>query len=138
MSENAKQIGDGEKLEADHAPTPQEVPTSGDAAREQQKAPATQAGSSEANAPDATDSAKKLAGELNVDLSKVEGTGSNGRITVDDVKKAARPHYKMDGYETIVYVDEVGKVYRITDEGYVPPALGDMQRIRLGETVYAD
>lgn len=37
----------------------------------------------------ASDAAVKLAKELNVDLSTVEGTGSNGLITKADVQKAA-------------------------------------------------
>jgi pyruvate/2-oxoglutarate dehydrogenase complex dihydrolipoamide acyltransferase (E2) component len=38
---------------------------------------------------DATDAARREARELDVDLTQIEGTGSGGRITVDDVKKAA-------------------------------------------------
>ena len=36
-----------------------------------------------------TDAAERKAGELDVDLSTVEGTGQGGRITVGDVEKAA-------------------------------------------------
>ncbi len=39
---------------------------------------------------EATDAASRKAEELNVDLSRVEGTGRGGRITVGDVEKAAR------------------------------------------------
>jgi pyruvate/2-oxoglutarate dehydrogenase complex dihydrolipoamide acyltransferase (E2) component len=39
--------------------------------------------------PDATDAARQKADELGVDLSKVEGTGPEGRITVKDVTSAA-------------------------------------------------
>ena len=35
---------------------------------------------------DATDSARTLANENNVDLNDVEGTGTDGRVTVDDVR----------------------------------------------------
>jgi pyruvate/2-oxoglutarate dehydrogenase complex dihydrolipoamide acyltransferase (E2) component len=35
---------------------------------------------------DATDAARELANENSVDLSQVEGTGQDGRVTVDDVK----------------------------------------------------
>jgi pyruvate/2-oxoglutarate dehydrogenase complex dihydrolipoamide acyltransferase (E2) component len=38
----------------------------------------------------ATESAKRKAEELGVDLSGVEGTGSRNRVTVADVEKAAR------------------------------------------------
>jgi pyruvate/2-oxoglutarate dehydrogenase complex dihydrolipoamide acyltransferase (E2) component len=39
--------------------------------------------------PNATEAAKQKAQELGVDLSQVEGTGSEGRITVKDVTSAA-------------------------------------------------
>ena len=38
---------------------------------------------------EATDAAERKAEQLNVDLSRVEGTGQGGRITVGDVEKAA-------------------------------------------------
>jgi pyruvate/2-oxoglutarate dehydrogenase complex dihydrolipoamide acyltransferase (E2) component len=38
---------------------------------------------------DATDAARRHARELGIDLTEIEGTGSDGRITVDDVKKLA-------------------------------------------------
>lgn len=38
---------------------------------------------------EATDAARRQARELDIDLSEIEGTGSEGRITVDDVKKFA-------------------------------------------------
>jgi pyruvate/2-oxoglutarate dehydrogenase complex dihydrolipoamide acyltransferase (E2) component len=38
----------------------------------------------------ATDAAERKAEELGVDLSTVEGTGQEGRITVGDVDKAAK------------------------------------------------
>ena len=38
---------------------------------------------------EATDAARREARELDVDLTQVEGTGSEGRITVDDVRKFA-------------------------------------------------
>jgi pyruvate/2-oxoglutarate dehydrogenase complex dihydrolipoamide acyltransferase (E2) component len=38
---------------------------------------------------DATDAARRQAQELGLDLTEIEGTGSDGRITVDDVKNAA-------------------------------------------------
>jgi pyruvate/2-oxoglutarate dehydrogenase complex dihydrolipoamide acyltransferase (E2) component len=36
----------------------------------------------------ATETAVRLADELGIDLAKVEGTGSDGRITVKDVRRA--------------------------------------------------
>lgn len=38
-------------------------------------------------APEATDAARRKARELGVDLAEVEGTGSGGQITVDDVRR---------------------------------------------------
>jgi pyruvate/2-oxoglutarate dehydrogenase complex dihydrolipoamide acyltransferase (E2) component len=38
---------------------------------------------------DATDAARRQARELGIDLTEVEGSGTNGRITVDDIKKIA-------------------------------------------------
>jgi pyruvate/2-oxoglutarate dehydrogenase complex dihydrolipoamide acyltransferase (E2) component len=38
---------------------------------------------------DATDAARRHARELGIDLTEIEGTGSDGRITVDDVKRLA-------------------------------------------------
>jgi pyruvate/2-oxoglutarate dehydrogenase complex dihydrolipoamide acyltransferase (E2) component len=40
--------------------------------------------------PDATEAAKHRAENLGVDLSEVEGSGAEGRITVEDVMKATR------------------------------------------------
>ena len=43
----------------------------------------------DAGEPDATEAARRKAEELGIDLSKVEGTGSDGRILLKDIKKAA-------------------------------------------------
>ena len=43
------------------------------------------------NAIQATGAAEAKAAKLEVDLSTVTGTGSGGRITVDDVESAANP-----------------------------------------------
>lgn len=48
---------------------------------------------------DATDAARREARELDVDLTQIEGTGSGGRITVDDVKKAAESAQEEAGEE---------------------------------------
>ncbi len=47
-------------------------------------------GAEDAGQPDATDAARRKAEELGLDLSRVEGTGSGGRILLRDVKKAAK------------------------------------------------
>jgi pyruvate/2-oxoglutarate dehydrogenase complex dihydrolipoamide acyltransferase (E2) component len=39
---------------------------------------------------EATDAARRQAREMGIDLTEVEGTGSEGRVTVDDVKKLAQ------------------------------------------------
>jgi pyruvate/2-oxoglutarate dehydrogenase complex dihydrolipoamide acyltransferase (E2) component len=36
----------------------------------------------------ATDAAKRMARELDIDLNEIEGTGADGRITVHDVRSA--------------------------------------------------
>jgi large subunit ribosomal protein L20 len=60
-------------------------------ARSTPELPAEQAEEAEASEEDteATDAAERKAAELNVDLSRVEGSGQGGRITVGDVEKAA-------------------------------------------------
>ncbi len=40
--------------------------------------------------PDATNAAKQMAKELGVDLYKVRGSGADGRITYEDVRRAAQ------------------------------------------------
>jgi polyhydroxyalkanoic acid synthase PhaR subunit len=44
-------------------------------------------GSGQNGSPDATDAARRKARELGVDLSQVEGTGTGGQITVEDVRR---------------------------------------------------
>ena len=39
---------------------------------------------------EATDAARRQAREMSIDLTEVEGTGAEGRVTVDDVKKLAQ------------------------------------------------
>ncbi len=48
---------------------------------------ALESGPAQNGAPEATDAARRKARELGVDLAKVEGTGSGGQITVDDVRR---------------------------------------------------
>jgi pyruvate dehydrogenase E2 component (dihydrolipoamide acetyltransferase) len=45
-------------------------------------------GPSKSEGFDATDSARELASEAGLDLSSVQGTGADGRITKGDVEKA--------------------------------------------------
>lgn len=45
--------------------------------------------SESSDAPDATDAARTLAAERGIDLADVKGTGSNGRVTKDDVEAHA-------------------------------------------------
>lgn len=42
-----------------------------------------------ADTVDATDAAVKRASELDVDLTEVQGSGKDGRVTADDVESAA-------------------------------------------------
>ncbi|MGF1470686.1 MAG: E3 binding domain-containing protein [Rubrobacteraceae bacterium] len=46
-------------------------------------------GPAEDEDPEATEAAERKADELDVELSEVEGTGSEGRILVSDVEEAA-------------------------------------------------
>lgn len=48
-----------------------------------------EAGESKSRAQEVTPAAERRAQELGVDLSRVEGTGSGGRITVKDVQRSA-------------------------------------------------
>jgi pyruvate/2-oxoglutarate dehydrogenase complex dihydrolipoamide acyltransferase (E2) component len=48
---------------------------------------AEQAGGEEVEVPDATNAARRKAEELGIDLKEVEGTGSGGLITIQDVLK---------------------------------------------------
>ena len=49
-------------------------------------------GSPPSRAPTATPAVRRLAKDLGVDLAPVVGTGTSGRITVDDVRAVARAH----------------------------------------------
>jgi pyruvate/2-oxoglutarate dehydrogenase complex dihydrolipoamide acyltransferase (E2) component len=49
----------------------------------------SQSGGGAQEQPDATEAARQKAEELGVDLSQIEGSGAQGRITVKDVVSAA-------------------------------------------------
>jgi pyruvate/2-oxoglutarate dehydrogenase complex dihydrolipoamide acyltransferase (E2) component len=55
-------------------------------ASQQEEAPQAEASQSDGEVR-ATDAARRKAQELDVDLHEVEGTGANGQITVDDVRR---------------------------------------------------
>lgn len=75
--ENAREADPGEsgKLEG----TDQEPQSEG--------APAVDSGADQTDAPNASPAAEKLAAEKGVNLSDVQGTGSNGKVTKPDVEK---------------------------------------------------
>jgi pyruvate/2-oxoglutarate dehydrogenase complex dihydrolipoamide acyltransferase (E2) component len=56
---------------------------------------------------DATDAARRQAREQGVDLTEIEGTGTDGRITVDDVRTYAEPKQE-DAGDTAEQVTEEG------------------------------
>jgi e3 binding domain len=53
-------------------------------------APSDDGAAEEPDEPEATEAARKKARDLGIDLTTVEGTGSDGRILVRDVTKAAK------------------------------------------------
>jgi pyruvate dehydrogenase E2 component (dihydrolipoamide acetyltransferase) len=84
-----------------------------EAARPAEKPPAREA--KEVKKVLATPAVRKLARELNVDISRVEGTGKDGRVTEEDVKRFAegveekkRPEVKVTRkYDMYGYIDRV-------------------------------
>lgn len=56
---------------------------------------------------DATDAARREAAQLGVDLTEVEGTGTNGRIIISDVMEAAQKNAKNKAEELGVDIEEV-------------------------------
>jgi large subunit ribosomal protein L20 len=48
---------------------------------------------------EATDAAERRAGELDVDLGSVEGSGAEGRVIVEDVEEAAEEEGKVHATE---------------------------------------
>ena len=75
---------------------------------------------------DASDAARREAEELGVDLSQVEGTGSEGRIIVSDVVEASKDAARREAEEMGVDLSQV--------EGTVPGGLVTVKDVRsLGE-----
>ncbi|MFQ5816075.1 MAG: dihydrolipoamide acetyltransferase family protein [Candidatus Hydrothermarchaeaceae archaeon] len=64
----------------------------------------------------ATPAVRKLAQEIKVDLSKVKGTGKKGRITKEDVEKAAAGEKKVEVKVTRKY-DMFGHIKRVPMRG---------------------
>jgi pyruvate dehydrogenase E2 component (dihydrolipoamide acetyltransferase) len=64
--------------------------------------------------------ARKLARELNVDLSKIQGTGKSGRITVEDVRAATTPATPEAKQEAAATTDGI-PAQRGSREPAVPP-----------------
>jgi pyruvate dehydrogenase E2 component (dihydrolipoamide acetyltransferase) len=64
--------------------------------------------------------ARKLARELNVDLSKIQGTGKSGRITVEDVRAATAPATPETKQEAAATTDGI-PAQRGSREPAVPP-----------------
>jgi len=76
----------------DLRPDTTELDTASDTSASEANAPASAAGTNGGAAADnadvkATDAARRKAEELGVDLAEVEGTGTDGQITVGDVRK---------------------------------------------------
>ena len=71
-------------------PADQETGASDDAAWDTDVADEPGGAAEEPDEPEATEAARKKAGELGVDLSSIDGTGSGGRVLVRDVTKAAK------------------------------------------------
>ncbi len=75
----------GQAQDAAGGATQQAQETVGYAAENAQNAPGQATGGGEAEEPRATNAARRRAKELGVDLSTIEGTGSGGLITIQDV-----------------------------------------------------
>ncbi len=59
---------------------------------------------------------RKLAQEMNVDISKVQGTGPGGRITEDDIRRGAGQAVKAAPGPTVTF-EKFGRVLRIPLKG---------------------
>lgn len=86
IEERARQDAREKGQESDDV-VPQSEELEGDIGEPVELEPAEEGEEGE-DGPDATDAARQLAEENDVDLSEVEGTGADGRITVGDVKNA--------------------------------------------------
>jgi uncharacterized protein YjbJ (UPF0337 family) len=75
----------GQAQEAAGGAAQQAQDTAGQAAGQAQQAAGQATGGGEAEEPRATNAARRRAKELGVDLSTIEGTGSGGLITIQDV-----------------------------------------------------
>ena len=84
-----KKPAPAEKEEEETAP-PQTKPAEAKKAAEKPKAPETRSTSTDEARVKASPVARRVAGELGVDLSSVNGTGPEGRVTESDVRAAAK------------------------------------------------
>lgn len=62
-------------------------------------------------------SIRKLAQDLNVDLSQVKGSGADGRITEDDVRQASGKSVKSESKGPTVSFERFGRVIRLPLKG---------------------
>lgn len=56
---------------------------------------------------DATDASRREAGKLGVDLTQVEGTGTNGRIIISDIMEAAQQNASDKAEELGVNIEDI-------------------------------
>jgi pyruvate dehydrogenase E2 component (dihydrolipoamide acetyltransferase) len=84
-----KKPAPAEKEEEETAP-PQTKPAEAKKAAEKPRAPETRSTSTDEARVKASPVARRVAGELGVDLSSVNGTGPEGRVTESDVRAAAK------------------------------------------------
>ena len=89
MKEPGRQVPSGGR-EKPAAPGPATRPAGGTGAATRQADEVAEQADEPKSEVDATPAAERRAEELGVDLSQVRGTGSGGRITVNDVQSAAR------------------------------------------------
>ena len=81
------------------------------------KAHAASALASGGGAVQATPAVRNLAKQLNVDLANIKGTGSDGRITIDDVQKAAGAKKEPAGIKVVKKYDFFGYIDRVPLHG---------------------
>jgi hypothetical protein len=73
----------------------------------------------------ATDAARNLAEENNIDLTSVKGTGSEGRITVEDVREAIELLEEQEAAEAEAEDEEVVEEEEGTPVGEAPEGPGE-------------